>query len=504
MIRTVKTPTLSLSSGKANTIQNLARAYFREKSYWLEHIPLDQLSQARYYIDRVILPTGYKSSYGLQARMWKLALQDAANMLDVYYKAYFVRLRRLIHRNKNLNKEQKHYANWILSRYDVLSKVLEFRSPKPEFEILYRERLYAARYLRRIFVRYKPKDIEPRLVRSFTLDQGCYSTFKCKGHDYIGIMTLIPYRRLVLPLKGHSNISGNIRIVVDKTNVAVHTSKTVKPQPTPTGPEISLDYGYTEVFTDSDGDTYGDGFGALASKYTDEITAKGKKRGRLHALAKNTQDSAKARRIRKNNLRKAKQERRKLKKQVTLTRCINESLNDLISAKHPSVVITEDLSFTYSKDKGKVWNLRHSQWTKGVIQERTDFKVTASCARHENVNAAYTSITCPPCGYIDRKNRNGDSFKCLKCGHTGHADHIAAINVKARWQDTEIHLYTPYKQVYAILMRRYERRLKSLGLTEASVSGRTLETVGASKSIGVPATCVAELSGQSESEYQEA
>lgn len=41
-----------------------------------------------------------------------------------------------------------------------------------------------------------------------------------------------------------------------------------------------------------------------------------------------------------------------------------------------------------------------------------------------------TSRTCPSCGYIAKTNRNGESFHCGKCGLLGHADHVAAENIR--------------------------------------------------------------------------
>jgi len=46
------------------------------------------------------------------------------------------------------------------------------------------------------------------------------------------------------------------------------------------------------------------------------------------------------------------------------------------------------------------------------------------------INPAYTSQRCHPCGYIDRKNRKTQSvFKCISCGHEDHADKNASKNI---------------------------------------------------------------------------
>ena len=48
------------------------------------------------------------------------------------------------------------------------------------------------------------------------------------------------------------------------------------------------------------------------------------------------------------------------------------------------------------------------------------------------VNPAYTSQTCPCCGHVSPANRPARAvFRCIQCGHSGHADVIAAQNILA-------------------------------------------------------------------------
>jgi hypothetical protein len=112
---------------------------------------------------------------------------------------------------------------------------------------------------------------------------------------------------------------------------------------------------------------------------------------------------------------------------------------------------------------------------------------------HKQVNPAYTSQTCPNCGHVDASNRcsyNKDKFVCQHCKTEGHSDEFAAINLKARYADSDITRYTPYREVKAILLERFHHRLETKQL--GTVSGRIPDTPQ-------------DLStgwGQSESEYQ--
>jgi IS605 OrfB family transposase len=49
------------------------------------------------------------------------------------------------------------------------------------------------------------------------------------------------------------------------------------------------------------------------------------------------------------------------------------------------------------------------------------------------VNPANTSRTCPACGSIDKRNRPSQRrFSCIRCGFSGLADTIAAVNISRR------------------------------------------------------------------------
>ncbi|WP_353928567.1 zinc ribbon domain-containing protein [Desulfofundulus kuznetsovii] len=74
------------------------------------------------------------------------------------------------------------------------------------------------------------------------------------------------------------------------------------------------------------------------------------------------------------------------------------------------------------------------------------------------MNAAYSSQTCPVCGWVDAKNRHGDVFKCQKCGFTCDADQVSGINLKMRLHDEEITRYMPYKKVKELLLQRYYQK----------------------------------------------
>jgi putative transposase len=49
------------------------------------------------------------------------------------------------------------------------------------------------------------------------------------------------------------------------------------------------------------------------------------------------------------------------------------------------------------------------------------------------VDPRNTSRTCPRCGHTSKRNRPSQArFRCVACGHNGHADDIAAGNIAGR------------------------------------------------------------------------
>jgi putative transposase len=214
--------------------------------------------------------------------------------------------------------------------------------------------------------------------------------------------------------------------------------------------------------TDTQGIRYGMQFGLTLTKSSDDLSKKMKKRHKLHSLEKKQRisDPRQAKRLRKYNLGRKKQHAHSKRVKATLEKQINTAINQLVQTKNPSLLITEDLRHTFVYDKSKQVNRRLSSWIRGKLQDRIAFKALAEGFRHEQVNPAYGSQSCPFCEFVDQRNRIKDRFQCLYCGHEDTADRIAALNYARRWSDPEIGLYTPYSQVKILLQGRFHRRVE--------------------------------------------
>ena len=76
---------------------------------------------------------------------------------------------------------------------------------------------------------------------------------------------------------------------------------------------------------------------------------------------------------------------------------------------------------------------RLHSWAFYQLRSFIEYKATIAGIPVVLVNPRGTSHICPECGHNERANRpNRDTFRCVQCGFSGDADHIAAINIAAR------------------------------------------------------------------------
>jgi putative transposase len=492
-MRTIKRISYPLNRDKYAAIREIASAYAREKQ---EHLP-DYQDDARFGRHRnertlrdQLVRAGYRSPHGVSARMWKLAQKDAYETVKKQWAALAESIRPLVagHRfgnglgDVNWTDTQMRYAYWLLSDPRRLAQLVGGEVVIPRhFQIEAGQRKVVGNYLRRVVRRQRGEQPCVKLERAFTLDADMYDIkVSAAGTQILAITSLIPRQRIRIPLTGQTVIRGNIQIVLDddKQRIEVHYTADIKPakqQSTansyspesplerPSGREepaevvVAVDAGLSEVFTDEAGHRYGAGLGRLIYEESDRILAKNRRRNKLYQLAEKHSQAGrhqKARNIRRLNLGQKKQAAQRRRNQSELERQINTALNQLFRQRQPAILVTEKLDLR-GKAKSKKMSRQVSLWPRGILQERTDFKASATGCCREQVNPAYTSQMCPHCGFVKGKNRHGDRFKCLNCGHEQGADRVAAMNLKARRTDPDITLWTPKERVKIILLDRF-------------------------------------------------
>ncbi|MEM2208435.1 MAG: zinc ribbon domain-containing protein [Sulfolobales archaeon] len=54
------------------------------------------------------------------------------------------------------------------------------------------------------------------------------------------------------------------------------------------------------------------------------------------------------------------------------------------------------------------------------------------------IDAKRTSITCPSCGCVDKRNRMGSKFKCARCGFELNSHYVACLDLFSRLNDGRV------------------------------------------------------------------
>ncbi|WP_353928614.1 hypothetical protein [Desulfofundulus kuznetsovii] len=324
MQQTVRQKSLPLNNEKWARITETADAYARQKDAFLVeygHVKyLHYLGEKRKLRDELV-SAGFVSPFGLQARQWKLALEDALYTLERQWEAAIAEVKEYLYRHEGLTDEEKHYAFWLLYRHvkhgrnwkriravftgeDIVSEEIKLDAGG---------RARVRKYLKRTFRRVLGRKPRVKKARSFTVDQQMYRVFATGKRQYIAVATLTPGERVIIPLAGVHAIEGNVRVVLIPEENCVEIHLTREPRTYPPGEEeAGIDLGVTEVFTDDTGKKYRPEYGEALQEMSDHILDKSRKRGKLWALRRKflEQDPNKARRILKHNLGLTKQTKR--------------------------------------------------------------------------------------------------------------------------------------------------------------------------------------------------
>jgi IS605 OrfB family transposase len=89
----------------------------------------------------------------------------------------------------------------------------------------------------------------------------------------------------------------------------------------------------------------------------------------------------------------------------------------------------EKLQISRKKSNGRKFNKKLGSWSPRQLLSFVEYKAENLGKSVVFVKADYTSQTCSVCGFKSRQNRNGLSFKCLKCGFSLHSDLNASRNI---------------------------------------------------------------------------
>ena len=411
---------------------------------------------------------GKGSQFGLQARQWKMALDEAFGTLRSLWSNAKMKVRRNLIRRKDLSDAERHYGFYLLKADELLHKVLtgeRFDLPE-KFRGKGVDRAKVHKYLSSKLRKFKGRKPIQKRARTISLDENMYDLCEDeRGRVWLGVMSLTPRKRIHLLLSSPVRFSGNIKVVLRGNKVEIHyTEKEVCPDPRAESEAeriIGIDKGFKEVLTESEGNVYGEALGEMLRMESDRLSEKNKKRNKIRSLAKKAEekgDTQKVERIRKHNLGRKKYNRSKWRERKKIETYIGRAIHIFFDSKCPDLVVGEALNFIYSGNKNLPKRVKRyfSSWLKGIINTMIIMRCLRSGATYVSVNAAYTSQVCSWCGCFGK--RRGDIFHCRngRCGRDVDADYNGARNVLKRYGDPDIGLFTPFKEVRSILEGRFQ------------------------------------------------
>lgn len=421
----------------------------------------------------------------LQARHWKLALEETSKMAMTHWKSVIAEAKKeLADMLKRFHDQDRHYAYWLLCGinrqfFELLDGKVPLPNPDESFDRNYclsYDRPLSSKTLRSIagIVRRTVNRIRRESVcyprtktfhNRIDFDSSCYTVRSTEEAQFLELMSLEPGKRICLRLKGKSKIRGTLQLIRD--TAGTYSLRVYVPQQCEekrkTGTVIGIDLGYTEMMATSEQELLGTDLGKYFSAIADKRGKNSEGRNRMHSLfrhllKKSGKDNlAKAERIRKHNLGRKKQRARYIRDIGVIKTIVNRELNLLFTRKTNPIktIVVEDLSARMKVHLGKKWNRRLSGWMRGYLQERIRYKAKKHGIEVSEVNPAHSSRECPRCHCTDKKNRQGDVFKCSHCGYHGHADLVAALNILGRLGDKEIRKGMSPSRVKAVLDGRY-------------------------------------------------
>ncbi len=263
----------------------------------------------------------------------------------------------------------------------------------------------------KIWNKSKKKGELPVLKSSMTLDSRFISLEKSKNSfDYwVKIATLNKGKPIVLPMKSYEYVNNYFRgwdlvkgaklIKRDTYWQIIFVFEKETPTCKNIGKEIGIDIGIKKLMVDSNNNRYG----LQIEPLLDKIQRK--------------QQGSKA-------FYKALFER---------DYYINKTIKELPFKKCKTIVLEniKNIKKNTKKEKKlrKEFRSKFQRWTYAKLLSRIKQSAEVVGVQCPLINPAYTSQTCPKCGFVHKLNRNGEIFVCRNCGYESDSDFVGSTNI---------------------------------------------------------------------------
>ena len=271
---------------------------------------------------------------------------------------------------------------------------------------------------KRTFRPYGSISYDDRILRWY-VDKAKVSIWADGDREHIPFVCGDRQRKLLTSRQGESDLvffGGNFFLLA--------TCNAVDPPPSDVKDFLGVDLGIANIATDSTGESFSGG------------TVKGLRyrharlRGKLQA--KGTKSA-------KRLLKKRRRKERRFARNVN--HCISKSLVAKAKCTGKGIAL-EDLKGIRTRIKARRPQRRIlNSWAFLQLRLFIEYKAKLAGVPVVPVDPRNTSRTCPMCGCVDKANRPTQSlFSCVSCAFSGHADHIAAVNIRGRASVTRPHV----------------------------------------------------------------
>ena len=171
----------------------------------------------------------------LQARHWKLALEETSKMAETLWKSVIAEVKKgLVHTLMRFSDQDRHYAYWLLCGinrqfFELLDGKVPLPNPDESFDRNYclgYDRPLSSKTLRSIagIVRRTVNRVRRDIVcyprtkafhNRIDFDSSCYKVRSTEAGQFLELMSLQPGKRICLRLKGKSKIRGTLQLIRD-------------------------------------------------------------------------------------------------------------------------------------------------------------------------------------------------------------------------------------------------------------------------------------------------
>ncbi len=449
--------TIELNKWKSEELDTIAfRLGSLRSDLWNEYGSLKAWSVSEYDIDKILRPSNGK--YELPAKLWETTLYDAIGDIHTAQASCIEKVLECLGLRYEKFAAKKSVAQHVLESREWLNH--------PKLRTLVRKFWYRG--------------------HTHVANQIVVKEYNCqadsKGVVWLQFSGIKKGKVLRIPTTLSVEITGQLRLIKRNSKWYIHYSMDVQTAPKrETGLSIGVDRGYSEVYATSNNDGarfLGEDFGKLQTSESDYRNQKGKKCNKIRSIANKATEKgnhAKAERINKNNLGRAKWNQResafKGRIKTLVFTATFQLMHDAVKA-----VAFEDLTeqFASNKKRSKRTKRNLNSWCKGIVVSALEQVSSRVGCTIIGVSAAYTSQLDSRHGVL-LGVRDGDKFTCFD-GVVLQSDTNAADNVQARIGDDEISRFMKHTDVLKILLERTQKFQRTLNLV-TEVTKETWDSV---------------------------